>query len=101
MKTKATRPLDPPEWTDADFARAIPHAQYRRLRDGKLEPGDVAALRRYLALSQTQLAKALGISVRTLQNWEQDRALPTGSGLALIRIATRYPHVIRSYSSAA
>ena len=62
---------------------------------GKLEPDDVAALRRFICLTQEQFAKALGISVHTLRNWEQDRVTPDGPGLALLRIAARHPRVIR------
>ena len=94
MKTK-TAPLDPPELTEADFARAIPHAQRRRIMTGKLQAGDVAAVRRFVDLTQTQFAEALGISVRTLQNWDQDRSKPDGPGIALLRIAARNPLIIR------
>lgn len=66
-----------------------------RLIAGKLEQGDVAALRRFVGLTQEQFAQALGISVRTLQNWEQDRVTPDGPGLALLRIAARDPNVVR------
>lgn len=89
-----TKPLDPPEWTEADFARAIRRDQRLRIVAGNLEPGDVAALRRFVQLTQEQFAEALGISVRTLQNWEQDRVKPDGPGLALLRIA-RAPGMIR------
>ncbi len=90
-----TEPLDPPEWTEEDFARAIRGDQRRRIMEGKLGPGDVAALRRFVDLTQEQFAEALGISVHTLRNWEQDRRLPQGPGLALLRIAARNPHVLR------
>lgn len=93
MKTKP--PLNPPEWTEADFARAIRESQRRRIMTGKLEPGDVAALRRFVDLTQEQFAQALGISVHTLRNWEQDRRMPEGPGLALLRIAARHPYIIR------
>jgi putative transcriptional regulator len=46
-------------------------------------------------LTQEEFAQALGISVRTLQNWEQDRTTPEGPGLALLRIAARHPRIIR------
>jgi putative transcriptional regulator len=68
---------------------------------GHLEPGDVAALRRFVQLTQEQFAEALGISVRTLQNWEQDRVTPDGPGLALLRIAARHPRIIRENASSA
>jgi putative transcriptional regulator len=62
---------------------------------GNLRPGDVAALRRFICLTQKKFAEALGISVHTLRNWEQDRVTPDGPGLALLRIAARHPRVIR------
>jgi putative transcriptional regulator len=86
---------DPPELTREDFERMLRGDQRRRIIAGHLEPGDVAALRRFVGLTQAQFAEALGISVRTLQNWEQDRVKPDGPGLALLRIAARDPGVIR------
>jgi putative transcriptional regulator len=62
---------------------------------GELHAGDVAALRRFICLTQEDFARALGISVHTLRNWEQDRVVPDGPGLALLRIAARHPRVIR------
>lgn len=67
----------------------------RRIIEGELQPGDVAALRCFVRLTQAEFAEALGISRRTLQNWEQDRTTPNGSGLALLRIAARHPAVMR------
>ena len=86
---------DPPELTREDFEHAIRSDRRKRIMAGKLEPGDVAALRRFVRLTQEQFAQALGISVRTLQNWEQDRVVPDGPGLALLRIAARDPRVIK------
>jgi len=84
------------ELTEEDFARAIPARQRRRLMSGKLEGGkDVAALRKFVGLSQREFAGALGISVHTLRNWEQDRRSPEGPALALLRIAARHPRIIR------
>ncbi len=94
--TKTAKPLDPPELTAADFASAIPERQRRRIMAGELKPGDVAAVRRFVQLSQPEFAEALGISVHTLRNWEQDRRAPTGPGIALLRIAARNPGIIRA-----
>ncbi len=104
-KMKKTRPErqpepaepidDPPELTREDFERALRGDQRQRIMAGHLEPGDVGALRRFVQLTQEQFAEALGISVRTLQNWEQDRVTPDGPGLALLRIAARDPNMIR------
>jgi DNA-binding transcriptional regulator YiaG len=56
---------------------------------------DIVALRTFVGLSQPQFAVALGISVHTLRNWEQDRRRPEGPALALLRIAARHPRIIR------
>jgi len=85
-----------PELTEEQLARAIPARVRKRLADGKIESGeDIVALRRFVGLSQTQFAEALGISVHTLRNWEQGRRRPEGPALGLLRIAARHPRIIR------
>jgi DNA-binding transcriptional regulator YiaG len=87
---------DIPELTPEQLARAIPGRVRRRLMKGQFETGaDVVALRKFVALTQAQFADALGISVGTLRNWEQDRRRPEGPALALLRIAARHPRIIR------
>ena len=61
----------------------------------KVEPNEVAQARQESGLSQTQFAEALGISKRTLQEWEQGRRSPSGAAQTLIRIAKRHPEVVR------
>ncbi len=94
---------DIPELTEKHFKRAIKASVRRRLRNGIVESGqDIVDLRRFLSMSQTEFARALGISVHTLRNWEQNRRKPHGPALALIRVAARHPKIIReSLSSAA
>ena len=90
------------EWTDEDFARAIPARIRRRLINGELRDGkDIVALRKFVDLSQAEFAAALGISVHTLRNWEQDRRRPEGPAIALIRIAARHPRIIRENAATA
>ena len=85
-----------PELTEEDFAGAISARVRKRLIRGLFESGeDIAALRHFVGLSQMQFAKALGISVHTLRNWEQNRRRPEGPALALLRIAARHPRIIR------
>lgn len=87
---------DIPELTEEDFARAIPARVRKRLMLGQFESGeDVAALRRFVGLTQAQFAQAMGISVHTLRNWEQGRRHPEGPAIALLRIAARHPRIIR------
>jgi putative transcriptional regulator len=90
-----------PELPDGDFARAMPRRQRERLMRGKFETGaDVVALRQFIGLSQTAFASALGISVATLRNWEQDRRKPDGPALALLRIVARHPRILHEAMSA-
>jgi putative transcriptional regulator len=86
---------DREELTREELSRALTRTQRKRIIAGKLEQGDVAALRRFVCLTQEQFAEALGISVHTLRNWEQDRVTPDGPGLALLRIAARHPRIVR------
>lgn len=71
------------------------------IRAGQLRPGrvtvvvgpdtEVAQLRASYGLSQSKFAKLLGISVDTLQNWEQGRRTPDGPARVLLRIAEQNP----------
>ena len=88
--------MDVPELTGNQFASAISARTRKRLMLGRFESGaDISALRRFVGLTQAQFAQALGISVHTLRNWEQDRRQPDGPAIALLRIAARHPRVIR------
>jgi putative transcriptional regulator len=85
-----------PELTEKQLSRAMPARLRRRLMLGHFESGeDVSALRRFVGLTQTQFARAMGISVHTLRNWEQGRRHPDGPAIALLRIAARHPRIIR------
>lgn len=55
---------------------------------------NIAATRARLKLSQNQFAELLGISVKTLHNWEQGRRKPTGAARVLLRVASRHPEAI-------
>ena len=84
------------ELGESDFASAIPARVRRRLMQGRFESGkDIVALRRFVRMTQVQLAQAMGISVHTLRNWEQDRRKPEGPAIALLRIAARHPRILR------
>lgn len=84
-----------PELTAKQLARAIPARLRKRLIQGRFESGkDIASLRRFVGLTQARFARAMGISVHTLRNWEQDRRRPHGAALALLRIAARHPRIL-------
>jgi putative transcriptional regulator len=75
-------------------------ASIREMKEGKAArithaaPNEVAAARMKTGLSQAQFAKALHISARTLQEWEQGRRQPSGAAQTLIQIAFKHPEVI-------
>ena len=52
---------------------------------------EIMAARAQAGLSQSEFAQALGVSKRTLENWEQGRAEPTGAARQLLRLAARFP----------
>ncbi len=87
---------DIPELTPTQFESSISAKLRKRMIEGKFESGaDVAALRKFVRLTQSEFARAMGISVHTLRNWEQGRRTPEGPALALLRIAARHPRIIR------
>lgn len=51
------------------------------------------AIREGTSLSQSEFADLIGVSVKTLQNWEQDRRRPTGPAAALLRIIEHEPRL--------
>ncbi len=55
---------------------------------------DPRVIREILGLSQSKFAKLLGISVSTLQNWEQGRRKPDGPAKVLLNVAAKYPEAI-------
>ena len=73
------------------------------IKRGELKPGRVfrvnpdsnlVLVRGKLGLSQSKFAAILGISVDTLQNWEQGRRTPTGPARVLLKIAARHPEIL-------
>ena len=55
---------------------------------------EVASIREKTGLSQARFAQLLGVSVRTLQDWEQGRRAPSGAARTLLVVANKNPHVL-------
>ncbi len=68
----------------------------RVTRSEDLLATDVRALRGHFDLSQAKFAALLGISVDTLQNWEQGRRAPEGPARVLLRVAAKHPEALLS-----
>ena len=57
------------------------------------EPSLPQDIRRKLNLSQSAFAGLMGVSLRTVQDWEQGRRQPSGPAQSLLRIAEQHPEV--------
>jgi putative transcriptional regulator len=55
---------------------------------------DVGTIREKTGLSQSRFAELLGVSVRTLQDWEQGRRAPSGAARTLLLVADRNPRAL-------
>lgn len=63
-------------------------------REFTFDAQDVRAVREKLNKSQSQFARMIGVSVSTLQNWEQGRRHPHGPARALLLVASKAPNVV-------
>lgn len=54
----------------------------------------VAEIREKMGLSQSRFATLLGVSVRTLQDWEQGRRTPSGAARTLLLVAEKNPQAV-------
>ena len=54
-----------------------------------------AEARAKVGVSQSAFAKLIGVSLRTLQDWEQGRRQPTGAAQTLLRVASQHPEALR------
>jgi len=59
-----------------------------------IEAPNVKRIRSNYRLSQIEFAALMGISVKTLRNWEQGRRAPEGAARVLLQVAAKHPDVI-------
>ena len=88
---------------EEDFDRLVASIrQAGAIRRGEMTPSrvtefasdDVKAIREHLGKTQSEFALMIGVSVSTLQNWEQGRSVPEGPARALLRVAAKNPEVV-------
>jgi putative transcriptional regulator len=86
-----------------DFDKLVTSVkQAGQIRKGKLThykkieitPADVKAIRNKLSKSQSEFAFMIGVSISTLQNWEQGRRRPEGPAMALLKVASENPSAV-------
>ncbi len=76
-----------------DAVRSIKAGKVGHVETVQLLP--VVEARQKSGLSQSRFAELLGISVRTLQDWEQGRRKPSRAAMSLIQIAKQRPDILR------
>jgi putative transcriptional regulator len=100
-----TRPLTDDELEAFEAGRDLGEDLLESIRQmnaglGTVVYSPIIAARERSGLSQAQFAALLGVSVRTLQEWEQGRRQPSGAAKTLLKVAQRHPEVLRELAEA-
>lgn len=106
MPSKSKK-LNPPEIAAFEAKRDIGAEILQSVKDMKAGKGKVVVssaveareAREATGLSQSQFASLLGVSVRTLQGWEQGRKQPSGAARTLLAIARTNPKAVLAVSA--
>ncbi len=102
---QAVRELKAGRWARRTTFETLPDGAVRRRierPDGTVEKEEILtgarweimAARARSGLSQSEFASSLGVSKRTLENWEQGRTEPTGAARRLLQLAARFPDTV-------
>jgi len=94
------------EWARKTEFIPQPDGSVRRIitrQDGSVEKdqlipphkAEVLTARAATGLSQSAFSKLLGVSTRTLQEWEQGRKSPSGAAATLLKVAAHHPEVLK------
>lgn len=94
-----TKPLTPTQLDGYENTRDLAAELLQSVREMKagnvhIVSSPVINARKKTGLSQSQFAALLGVSVRTLQGWEQGRKQPSGAARTLLAIATSNPKAL-------
>ena len=72
----------------------IRRGELKAARVTEFKPANVRSIRLKLRKSQAKFAMMIGVSVSTLQNWEQGRRTPEGPARALLKVASANPKAV-------
>jgi len=93
--TKKIRERDAKRDIGAEVLEAVREIKAGGGRRFTVQVTEAAQARFKLGMSQLEFARMLGVSVRTLQDWEQGRRQPSGAAKALLTVAAASPKVVR------
>ena len=99
-----TKPLSKAELSAYEAKRDLAAELLQSVREMKagnlhVVSSPVIEARRKTGLSQSQFAALMGVSVRTLQGWEQGRKQPSGAARTLLAIASTNPRALVAVAS--
>jgi putative transcriptional regulator len=105
MPSKAKKPLKEAELTAFEAQRDLAAELLQSVREMKASRthvvfSPVIEARQKTGLSQSQFAVLMGVSVRTLQGWEQGRKQPSGAARTLLAIASTNPQALLAVATA-
>jgi putative transcriptional regulator len=80
----------------SEMKRHMAGKNVRGVKTTALSEPDVRTIREAAKISQSQFAKLIGVNLRTLQNWKQQRTHPTGPAKALLKIVVSNPKAIEA-----
>ena len=99
-----TKPLSKAELSAYEAKRDLAAELLQSVREMKagnlhVVSSPVIEARKKTGLSQSQFAALMGVSVRTLQGWEQGRKQPSGAARTLLAIASTNPRALVAVAS--
>lgn len=87
---------DPDYMTGEELGqKLLAAAQEMAAGKGKVVFSPVISARKASGLTQEQFSRLMGVSVRTLQEWEQGRRSPSGAAQTLLRVVHAHPEILR------
>ncbi|WLS80212.1 NadS family protein [Erwinia pyri] len=78
------------------------------IRRGEMEPArvtsypvpDVKAIRTHSGMKQEEFAQAVGVSTSLVQSWEQNKRIPSGASLKMLRVIEKHPDMLELFMQA-